>query len=438
MLDRKIEDLPESFCSVPWLQIHTEPDGKIFPCCYYSFDNNEHLGNWNDSKIRDIFNSDKWNKLRKDFLDGKKPNACNRCWKEENAGITSMRQRFNDRYSDFPDYTNQNGYNKLKDIAIHTNSDGSVGAIKLATIDLIFNNLCNMKCRTCGPGLSTGWIPDEIKLGRYAINPVSLLTNKTVTHMQDDLVQLVNMVDPYTEIHFSGGEPMLQEDHYLFLKLLLDMGKTKVKIRYNTNLTEYKLKDYHAFELLQNFENVFIIGSIDAMGAEGEYIRKGFSWEGALEWIKTAKSYLPNADYGISAVFNLFNCYAAVDLHRYVCENDIFTRPDGKQFGFYLNTLHAPLWLKVTNLPPDVKIEVTEKINNHIAWFTETQEHDFKYDVTMDHWKSALSLMNSDDTSYELNSFYKETYLLDAIRNEHFEEIFPYLDTKFKEHINGK
>jgi len=432
MIDKQIKDLPESFCSVAWLQIHTEPDGKVFPCCYYSHDHEHKLGNWNKEKIVDIFHGDKWNELRKDFLDGKKPVACTRCWKEEDAGIVSMRNRFNERYANFPDYTNQNGYNKYYDILCDGNNDGSVGDIKLATVDLIFNNLCNMKCRTCGPGLSTGWIPDEIKLGRSKINPVSLLTNETVTHMKDDLVALVNMVDPYTEIHFSGGEPMMQEDHYLFLQLLLDMGKTKVKLRYNTNLTTFTLKDYHAFEMLKNFENVFMVGSCDAMGSEGEYIRKGFDWEKALEWIKTCKEYLPNADYGISAVYSLLNASAAVDMHRYMCESKLFKRGDGKNFGFYLNTLHEPYWLRTTLLPNDVKLEVTEKIKKHIEWLTETQEHDFHYEVFVDHWNNAITLMNSKDDTNEIPKFYLETRVLDEIRNEKFEEVFPQLHEKMK------
>jgi pyruvate-formate lyase-activating enzyme len=345
-----------------------------------------------------------------------------------------MRQRFNERYSNFPDYTNRNGYNKFDDIVSIGNNDGSVEDIKLATVDLIFNNLCNMKCRTCGPGLSTGWIPDEIKLGRSKIHPVtlSLLTNETVTHMKDDLIALVNMVDPYTEIHFSGGEPMMQEDHYLFLQLLLDMGKTKVKIRYNTNLTMYSLKEYHAFEMLQHFNNVFIVGSIDAMGAQGEYIRKGFNWEKALEWLKTCKQYLPNIDYGVSAVFELFNASAAVDLHRYMCESDLFKRGDGSNFGFYLNTLHDPEWLRTTLLPLDVKKVVTEKINKHIEWLNETQPHDIHYDVYIDHWKNAITLMNSKDETCNIPRFYKETHLLDGIRNEKFEEVFPELHEKMK------
>jgi radical SAM protein with 4Fe4S-binding SPASM domain len=432
MIDKKIEDLSKTFCSVPWLQIHTEPDGKVFPCCYYSHDSEHSLGNWNKEKTGDIFHGKKWNELRKDFLDGKKPDACTRCWKEEDAGIESMRLRFNERYANFPDYTHHNNYNKYYDILCDGNNDGTVGDIKLATVDLIFNNLCNLKCRTCGPGLSTAWIPDEIKLGRSKINPVSFVTNATVTHMKDDLVALVEMVDPYTEIHFTGGEPMMQEDHYLFLQLLLDMGKTKVKLRYNTNLTTYTLKHYNAFEMLKSFENVFIVGSCDAMGVEVEYIRKGLDWEEALEWIKTCKEYLPNADYGISAVYSAYNASAAVDLHRYMCESTLFKRGDGANFGFYLNILQDPYYMRTTILPPDVKLEVTEKINKHIEWLTETQEHDFHYDVFVNHWKGAIILMNSKDDTSLIPKFFEEVHVLDGIRNEKFEDVFPELYEKMK------
>jgi radical SAM protein with 4Fe4S-binding SPASM domain len=428
-MNRTIEDLPKSFCSVPWLQIHTEPDNKVFPCCYYSHKPAHSLGNWNKEKATDIFNGEKWNSLRKDFLDGKKPDACSRCWAEEDAGVTSMRQRFNERYSDFPDVTNQNGYDKYKDIIEFGNDDGSVGDIKLATVDLIFNNLCNMRCRTCGPGLSTGWIQDEIRLGRRSF---SLLTNDTVSHMQEDLIELVNMVDPYTEIHFSGGEPMLQEDHYRFLELLIKLNKTDVKIRYNTNLTTYKLKNYHAFELLQKFDNVFMVGSIDAMGIQGEYIRKGFSWEGALDWIKTCKEYLPNIDYGISSVFQVLNASAAVDLHRYMCEDDLFKRKDGSNFGFYLNTLSEPRWLRASMLPADAKEEVTDKIKAHIDWLNQTQVKDFHFQKAVEHWENAITLMNSVDNTRLIPDFYKETRLIDGIRAESFEEIFPELHARMK------
>jgi len=426
------QKLPDTFCSVPWLQIHTEPDGKIFPCCYYSHDHAHQLGNWNSDKLVDTFNNTKWNNLRRELLEGKKPAACSRCWKQEASGITSMRQRFNDRYSNFPDYTHQNGYDKLTDIVDKGNPDGSVGNIKLATIDLIFNNLCNFKCRSCGPGLSTAWASDAIKLGNKI--PVTLLTNDEIPHMQTDLHQLASMTDAYTEVHFSGGEPMMQPEHYEFLKLLIAQGKTEVKIRYNTNLSIYSIKDYNAFELLQNFENVFIIGSIDAMSAKGEYIRKGFNWQRALDWIKVSKQYLPKADYGISAVYSILNAEAAIDLHRYMCDSDVFTKHNGENFSFYLNVLTDPQYLRTTILPKDFKESATHKIKQHMRWLSQTQVKNFDYDSYMGHWQDAITLMNSKDETNLIKEFYEHTRQLDEIRNERFEDIFPELHEVLKDY----
>lgn len=421
---KETKEFPKNFCSLPWLQIHTEPDGKVMPCCYFSHEANHRLGNWKENTLKNIFNSEKWNKLRKEFLDGKRPDGCFRCWKEEDSGIVSMRQSFNERYQNWPDYEHNKFTNKFHDIVKQTNEDGRVGDIKLATIDLIFNNLCNFKCRSCGPGLSTSWAAEGIKLGRMA---PTFVTNAEISHMKDDLVNLVNMVDPFTEIHFSGGEPMMQEEHYEFLKLLIDMDKTKVKIRYNTNLSTFKVKDYNAFELLRNFDNVFIIGSIDAMGNKGEYIRKGFNWEESLNWIKTCKEHIPTIDLGISAVYSLFNCEAAIDLHKFICENDLFKKHTGDTFGFNLNVLHFPEYIRTTILPAETKKRVTEKITNHLKWLENTQPKNSDYRVYTEHWKNAMTLMNSADESHLIEKFFYETGRLDVLRNESFKDIFPEL-----------
>lgn len=422
-------NFPEHFCSVPWLQIHTEPDGKVMPCCYYTHDYQHQLGNWNDSKIVEIFHGDKWNKLRKDFLDGKKPDACARCWKEEDSGIDSMRNIFNKRYSEYSDHTNFNAYDKYQDIVKHTNNDGSVQDIKLATIDIIFNSLCNFKCRSCGPGLSTSWAVEVMKSGIPI--KASLMTNTKIPHMTDDLIDMVNMCDEYTEVHFSGGEPMMQEEHYEFLQLLIDMGKTKTKIRYNTNLSTYELKQYNAFKLLDKFYNVFIIGSIDAIGEQGEYIRKGFDWQIAQDWIKTSKIQAPNANYGISAVYSIFNCEAAIDLHRHMCENDLFTNNNGNKFNFNLNVLHAPSYMRTTVLPPKTKQRVTEKITEHLKYLEETQDKNYEYYHYVNVWKNAMIMMNSKDETDLLPLFFKETQKLDTLRNESFKTIFPELYKDF-------
>ena len=425
-------NFPEHFCSVPWLQIHTEPDGKVMPCCYYSHDHRESLGNWKDKKLVDIFHSEKWNQLRKDFLDGKKPNACTRCWKEEDSGIDSMRTTFNRRYRAYVDHTNQNPYNKFQDIVKHSNSDGSVDGIKLGTIDLIFNNLCNFRCRTCGPGLSTAWAV-ELKKNNIPVHD-ALLTNTRLPHLESDMHDMIEMCDEYTEVHFVGGEPMMQEEHYEFLQLLLDKGKTKVKIRYNTNLSTYKLKNYNVFDLLRKFDNVFIVGSVDAMGAQGEYIRHGFNWQEAQDWIVAAKEQGPNINFGISAVYSIFNAELAIDLHRHILDNELYRNPFGDPFNFNLNVLHEPLWMRTTILPPKTKQRVTQKIHEHLEYIDKVMVKNHEYHHCNQVWNNAMIMMNSKDDTKLLPLFYAETQKLDKMRNEDFKKLFPELWVDFIDH----
>ena len=66
--------LPDNFCSVAWLQIHSEPDGDVSPCCYY--DLQKPMGNWGKQELINIYNSDNWNQLRKEFLNGERPSGC--------------------------------------------------------------------------------------------------------------------------------------------------------------------------------------------------------------------------------------------------------------------------------------------------------------------------------------------------------------------------
>ena len=60
----------------------------------------------------------------------------------------------------------------------------------------------------------------------------------------DELLQQLHFVfDDLEEIYFAGGEPMLMEEHYAILDLLLKHGKTDVKLRYATNFSQTVYKE---------------------------------------------------------------------------------------------------------------------------------------------------------------------------------------------------
>ena len=412
--------LPDNFCSVAWLQIHSEPDGDVSPCCYY--DLRKPMGNWGKQELIDIYNSDKWNQLRKQFLAGERPSGCNKCWKEEDSNVVSMRQRFNDKYAkDTP-----------TDFLGQTNSDGSVTKFKLGTIDLTFNNLCNFSCRSCGPYLSTSWYSDSIKLNGPNSKLSGVIDATIADHRYSDLEFLIDSIDDNGEIHFSGGEPLMQKEHYEILNLLLAKNKTKVRIRYNTNLSTYGLGKQNVFDLLEKFDNVYILGSIDAMGVQGEYIRKGFKWDEALNWLETAKKRLPKSGIGISTVYSIMNCYAAIDLCKYIFENKL-----AKQGGYHLNMVHGPVYYKTQLLPVEVKNDVTNKINELIQWLESNPKLLYEIDpgrMVIGHWKNAINLMHSTDETHGLAEFFDVNNRLDAMRSESFKDLFPDLYSRLQEY----
>lgn len=115
--------IPESFCFIPWTGIYVNSN-SIGPCCV-----NYKL--YKESNIDSYLESDELNNLKKSFMRGEKHPSCKTCWREEELGITSVRQR---NPIDFKDYY-------------------------YFTIRL--SNKCNFTCRMCHPKFSSAWTLDK-------------------------------------------------------------------------------------------------------------------------------------------------------------------------------------------------------------------------------------------------------------------------------------
>ena len=140
----------DKFCVLPWVSLEASPIGTVRPCCLAKNELSDNLGNkfdLNNAKLSDITNSNELTNLRKEFLDGKMPSACQRCWSEEDAGRTSKRMHTLDR---------------LKDILKHETTWTSEPK-HLYFLDLKLGNICNLKCRICGSWSSSTYAGEELK-----------------------------------------------------------------------------------------------------------------------------------------------------------------------------------------------------------------------------------------------------------------------------------
>ena len=137
------------FCVLPWIHFHAWPDSKVMPCCVA--DSSMPVSNINkDESIIQMMNSSDYKKMRLAMLNDEPVEACKRCYDLELMGTWTMRQSHNKRrgleYVDLIDTT--------------TRPDGSLTEFKMKYMDIRFSNICNMKCRSCGPDFSpnrSGW-----------------------------------------------------------------------------------------------------------------------------------------------------------------------------------------------------------------------------------------------------------------------------------------
>lgn len=265
-----ILNTPASICAQPWISLEISSIGDFKPCCFYTEPLTDSTGrelSVATDSLEDVYNSASMTKLRQEFLSGKRPNGCERCWKEENDNTKSKRQLLAQRFPPYSFDTNweQNSVDNLKFVSIS------------------FGNLCNLKCRICNPSSSSKIATEEAMYASHKdknLFPIKEITNRTKWVKDKDLLLWDSLVDPALDLlffDFAGGEPMLIPAHFDVLQKLVSQGKSKnVTLHYNTNGTTFPEEFVNVW---QNFKTVDIAISIDNIKKRFDYERSGGNWD---------------------------------------------------------------------------------------------------------------------------------------------------------------
>jgi radical SAM protein with 4Fe4S-binding SPASM domain len=252
------------FCIYPWTHMHAYPTGDAYPCCMA--DMQFPVGNLRQNTIEEVWNDAPMKQIRTHMLAEKSVEACTRCYEQEKAGFLSGRKSANKHLGHHIHKVDQ------------THADGHLDNFEMIYWDIRFSNLCNLSCRSCGHIFSSSWYQDQVKLA----GPEWAKKNKTFNYAgrseTDIWEQLVPHLDHVEQIYFAGGEPLMMEEHYNILDELERRGRFDVKLIYNTNFTQVKLKDRWVFDYWKKFKSVGVGASLDDMGSRAEYIRRGTNW----------------------------------------------------------------------------------------------------------------------------------------------------------------
>ena len=401
--DRFLLSESRVFCIYPWIHMHAWPTGEAFPCCHAG---QQRYGNTRKQTLAEIWNGAPMRKLRCDMLSDTPNETCSKCYEQEDAGFFSGRQSANKHH----------GHHINR---VHaTQPDGTLDQFEMTYWDIRFSNLCNLKCRSCGHIFSSQWYQDQAKLagGNWKDqNTVLNYAGRTETDMWEQLEPHLDYVE---QIYFAGGEPLLMIEHYNILEELLKRGRTDVRLIYNTNFTHTDLKGRSVFEYWNQFKSVAVGASLDDQGVRGEYIRKGTEWAVVEQNRREMQQVCPKVDFYISPTLSIMNALSLPDFHRDWVEKGLLRAQD-----LNVNILQDPAHYRLDIAPAEYKQQIQRKFEAHLEWLR-PQDHLHRASVG---FESAITFMNSTNNTHLIDTFWRKTHELDAIRKENILDVIPEL-----------
>jgi len=394
----------KTFCIYPWIHMHAWPTGQAYPCCHAK----QHpvYGNVRTHTLKEIWNDNQMKQLRMNMLNETSSETCSKCYEQEDAGFFSGRQSANKHH----------GHHIQK---VHnTKPDGTYDKFAMSYWDIRFSNLCNLKCRSCGHIFSSQWYQDQAKLAGGDWKEHNTVLNIAGRNPTDMWEQLIPHLDYVEQIYFAGGEPLLMDEHYQILDELDRRGRYDVRLIYNTNFTHTELKDKSVFEYWKKFHNVAVGASLDAMGPRGEYIRKGTDWAVVEANRRKMLEVCPRVDFYISPTLSIMNALHLPDFHRDWVEKGLLNPQD-----LNVNILQDPVYYRIDIAPEEYKQKIKNKLKAHLEWL---RPLDHLNRATVG-FESAINFMMSTDNTHLIDTFWRKTHELDAIRNETILDIIPEL-----------
>jgi hypothetical protein len=235
------------------------------------------IADYKPVSLKEHWNSPYMMDIRKKLMAGEKIPQCDVC-NDSLLSNSTYRQwftgfLFNDKIDQCFEETDENGYTTMEPISF----------------DYRYSNLCNFKCRMCGEQLSSTWETEKRKhdLWTPEQQPFMVPENKKIIEkFQKEVVEeeFWEYIKSGTveELYWVGGEPLMYDIHWKSMdRLQSDNNLHKVHLRYNSNLSRVRYKDYYLYDWLPQAKDWTMCASIDGTGPIGEFIRTGLNWE---EW----------------------------------------------------------------------------------------------------------------------------------------------------------
>jgi hypothetical protein len=363
-------------------------------------------------------------KDREMMLEGKWPGGgCEYCKDIEQAGGFSDRQfHLTDKFD----------HMTVKELLI----DPTATKVTPRTLEVYFNNTCNLKCVYCGPWFSSKIAAELKKHGSFGDESYNYLYDEW--QMNPQYEKMVNLLFEWlavnhqdlTTFQILGGEPFLQKE----FDRTLDFFETHP----NPNMTfviisNLAVDDKRIDHIIERFERLIgtrklkdlqITGSLDCWGPQAEYIRSGLDlsqWQRNFEKLHKKKWIRMQINHAISVLSVKY----MPDLLRHMQEwneyNQVFNNFMAVQWPKYLNPgiFGADLFREDFEIINDLMLDNHPHVQASKKYMQGIQAQIANTKPNIEQIKSLKTFLDT----------------IDHRRNKNYKELFPWLDVEFAKYL---
>lgn len=427
-----------TFCPIPWNFQAVRSNGDIRLCCQANISSeqgvlrkkNGESFNAKEGQLSLSRNSDLIKSVRQQMMAGEWSPTCTRCQQEESSGLVSRRQ-----------YELEQWPIRLDDVVCKTTKDGSIDIrdFPVEYYDLRFGNLCNLKCRMCGPTDSSAWYDDWVALtGSLEFKDTSgkvvlekrgdkYVTDEYTWHKSEAFWQDIESGLPTIKhVYMAGGEPLLIKRHYEFLERCVDKkAAQQIVLEYNTNCMQVPQK---VLDLWRHFKQVRVGASIDGYGAFAEYQRYPSEWSTVFDNLKILNAQPGNILVWLAYTVTVYNVFHIAEFIKWkLVESglDNINRTERRPI-ITPHMAHNPKHLNVRVLPVELKNELIQELQDLEHWIC---SRDFSPAVKKQSQKIVKSIssymLSADYNSKYWDQFCSYTKKLDQIRGQNVLDLVP-------------
>lgn len=392
----------KAYCPMPFVTLTVNPTGVITRCMMSM----KTMG----PISKNTYSNQEFQTLRKNMLDGIwDEKGCESCKNAEDNGRWSQRLKWLDREEKY-----------LGETGIY---EANTNIIKndIHHLYMNFNNICNFKCRMCGPHFSNAWIPDHNKLAEATKTARPWLDQsmqKQRVDVDNFFEQFGDMISNLKQIWITGGEPFIDNSIYKFFEQLSNYADLKnIKVLINTNATKV---DPQKLITLMGVKQLALNISVDATDKLFPYMR-GYNYsfdeiDTKIRSICKLKQTYNNFQVQVNAAYQIFNILNVEDFFNWACE--ILDDPTAGLVEY--RTLHGPPFLRARTAPKDIKKDALLMLNRLLKRFPNNV-----------YIPDMIKEVQHPQGKKDIEDFVLWNKKLDEIRSENLVKVFPQLVKSF-------